>query len=115
MRSRQTPRSLALLGMTAACFSCFLASRHLPHMVRIGLHTLPTGIPLCYKPDMRKWMRERVKRRKKAPETGTAEPAQAPLQPAFYDVEPPAAEPPAKVTEPEISAPPVEEEEPQEL
>jgi predicted kinase len=59
---------------------------------------------------MRKWMRERVKRRKKAPETGTAEPAQAPLQPAFYDVEPPAAEPPAKVTQPEIAAPPVEQE-----
>jgi predicted kinase len=66
---------------------------------------------------MRKWMRERVKRRKKAPETGTAEPAQAPLQPAFYDVEPPAAEPPAKITQPEITPPPVEveEEEPQEV
>jgi predicted kinase len=63
---------------------------------------------------MRKWMRERVKRRKKAPEKGTAEPAQAPLQPAFYDVEPPAAEPPAKITQPEAAPEPADEE-PQEM
>lgn len=43
---------------------------------------------MCYKPDMRKWMRERLKRRKKEPEQGTAEPKPAPLQPAFYDTEP---------------------------
>jgi predicted kinase len=36
---------------------------------------------------MRKWMRDRLKRRKKEPETGTAEPTPAPLQPAFYDNE----------------------------
>ena len=48
---------------------------------------------MCYKPDMRKWMRERLKRRKKEPAQGTAEPKPAPLQPAFYDTEP--SEPPS--------------------
>jgi predicted kinase len=43
---------------------------------------------VCYKPDMRKWMSERLKRRKKEPEKAGAEPAPAPLQPAFYDTEP---------------------------
>jgi len=42
---------------------------------------------------MRKWMSERLKRRKKEPEKAGAEPAQAPLQPAFYDNEPAHAEP----------------------
>jgi predicted kinase len=37
---------------------------------------------------MRKWMSERLKRRKKEPEKAGAEPAPAPLQPAFYDTEP---------------------------
>jgi predicted kinase len=37
---------------------------------------------------MRKWMSERLKRRKKEPEKAGAEAAQAPLQPAFYDTEP---------------------------
>jgi predicted kinase len=45
---------------------------------------------------MRKWMSERLKRRKKEPEKAGAAPAPAPLQPAFYDTEPahsgPAAE-----------------------
>jgi len=48
---------------------------------------------VCYKPDMRKWMRERLKRRKKQPEKAGAEPTPAPLQPAFYDTEPPKEEP----------------------
>jgi len=43
---------------------------------------------VCYKPDMRKWMSERLKRRKKEPEKAGAEPAPAPLQPAFYDTAP---------------------------
>jgi predicted kinase len=34
---------------------------------------------------MRKWMRERLKRRKKPTETTPSEPAQAPLQPAYFD------------------------------
>jgi predicted kinase len=46
---------------------------------------------------MRKWMSERLKRRKKEPEKAGAEPAPAPLQPAFYDTEPAHAEP-----EPEV-------------
>lgn len=48
---------------------------------------------MCYKPDMRKWMSERLKRRKKEPEKAGAEPAPAPLQPAFYDNEPARPEP----------------------
>jgi predicted kinase len=54
---------------------------------------------------MRKWMRERLKRRKKEPEKAQAEIAPAPLQPAFYDTKPekeaaPAVEP-ANIEEPE--------------
>ena len=37
---------------------------------------------------MRKWMRERLKRRKKEPDKAGGAPAPAPLQPAFYDTEP---------------------------
>jgi predicted kinase len=36
---------------------------------------------------MRKWMRERITRRKKSPEDDKAQPAQAPLQPAYFDGE----------------------------
>jgi predicted kinase len=36
---------------------------------------------------MRKWMRERLTRRKKGTEKASGEPAPAPLQPAFYDNE----------------------------
>ena len=50
---------------------------------------------LCYKPGMRKWMRDRMKRRNKGkqdlPAKG-AEPAQAPLQPTFLDREAPAGQ-----------------------
>jgi predicted kinase len=48
---------------------------------------------VCYKPEMRKWMSERLKRRKKEPEKAGTETAQAPLQPAFYDTEPTRQEP----------------------
>src|SRR3954447_12231899 len=34
---------------------------------------------------MRKWMRDRLKRPKKSDEAGKSQPAQAPLQPAYYD------------------------------
>jgi predicted kinase len=58
---------------------------------------------VCYKPEMRKWMSERLKRRKKEPEKAGTEAAQAPLQPAFYDTEPaqpaPSIEPTPAVTE----------------
>src|SRR5262244_1144717 len=36
-------------------------------------------------PYMRKWMRERLQRRKKPQETKSSEPAQAPLQPAYFE------------------------------
>jgi predicted kinase len=56
---------------------------------------------------MRKWMRDRLKRPKKNAEGGKSEPAQAPLQPAYYDAaEAPAA--PAKSTEPETTEPEIE-------
>jgi predicted kinase len=54
---------------------------------------------------MRKWMRERLTRRKKGPEKG--EPAPAPLQPAFYDTEV-VSQPPRTAedhAEPEVSEP----------
>jgi predicted kinase len=52
---------------------------------------------VCYKPEMRKWMSERLKRRKKEPQKAGTEPAQAPLQPAFYDTEPAHQEPAVEV------------------
>ncbi|MGA8151945.1 MAG: AAA family ATPase [Terriglobales bacterium] len=61
---------------------------------------------------MRKWMRERIKRRKKEPEKAGAESTPAPLQPAFYDTEPTREEPRAEeshstpsAAEPETSEP----------
>ena len=54
---------------------------------------------MCYKPEMRKWMSERLKRRKKEPEKAGTEAAQAPLQPAFYDTEPAQPEHSVEVSE----------------
>jgi predicted kinase len=51
---------------------------------------------------MRKWMSDRLKRRKKPKESKPSEPAQAPLQPAYFDAEAAPAEP-VKATEPEPS------------
>jgi len=49
---------------------------------------------------MRKWMRERIQRRKKKETTEQAsQPAPPPLQPAYFDAAAPAAEPAAKVVE----------------
>jgi predicted kinase len=57
---------------------------------------------------MRKWVSERLKRRKKPQESKPTEPAQTPLQPAYFDAqEAPAAEPVAHA-EPEIEASPTE-------
>jgi predicted kinase len=50
---------------------------------------------------MRKWMSERLKRRKKEPEKAGTEPAPAPLQPAFYDTQPAHPEPPVERNQPE--------------
>jgi predicted kinase len=44
---------------------------------------------LCYKPDMRKWMRERLTRRKKTDPPASGEAAPPPLQPAYFDTESP--------------------------
>lgn len=57
---------------------------------------------MCYKPYMRKWMSDRLKRRKKTKEKEPkpSEPAQAPLQPAYFDAESAPAEP-AGTPEPE--------------
>jgi predicted kinase len=58
---------------------------------------LPASVSVCYKRYMRKWIRERVKRRKKDP-SGAEQKAAAPtpLQPKFYDNE---------TVEPEVKAP----------
>ena len=57
---------------------------------------------------MRKWMSERLKRRKKPQESKPSEPAQTPLQPAYFDAqESPAAEHVAH-PEPDIAASPEE-------
>jgi predicted kinase len=45
---------------------------------------------------MRKWMQDKLKRRKKTPEEKAADPA--PLQPAFYDTAPPPEPPAARAT-----------------
>jgi predicted kinase len=47
---------------------------------------------LCYKPYMRKWMSDRLKRRKKSQSSKPAEPAQAPLQPAYFEADAPPAD-----------------------
>jgi predicted kinase len=60
---------------------------------------------------MRKWMRERLQRRKKAPETKPSEPAQAPLQPAYFEGEAsPAPAVDRKEAKPETEAVPAETE-----
>ena len=56
---------------------------------------------MCYKPYMRKWMRDKLNRRKKTPEETAAQPA--PLQPAYF--EPGAQEPPQKSREVESQEP----------
>jgi predicted kinase len=63
---------------------------------------------VCYKPEMRKWMSERLKRRKKEPEKAGTEPAQAPLQPAFYDTEPAHQEPAREAKQATPAKPPLE-------
>src|ERR1700692_204258 len=54
---------------------------------------LPRPTPVCYKRYMRKWMSERLKRRKKPGDTPVKDGTKAPepLQPRFYDDEPTAA------------------------
>jgi hypothetical protein len=61
---------------------------------------------------MRKWMRDRLQRRKKSPATPSDQPAPPPLQPAYFDAEQAASEPQAEIhesenenNESEVSAP----------
>jgi predicted kinase len=63
---------------------------------------------LCYKPNMRKWMRDRLKRPKKNADAAKSEPAQAPLQPAYYDAADVPAPAAPKLTEPETAEPEIE-------
>jgi len=42
---------------------------------------------MCYKPYMRKWMRDRLTRRKKTPAEPSDQPAPPPLQPAYFEAE----------------------------
>jgi predicted kinase len=65
---------------------------------------------------MRKWMRDRLKRRKTKSETAPTEAASAPLQPDFYDNQPPApAEAPAAEITPEPFEPEAIEDSAQEV
>jgi predicted kinase len=61
---------------------------------------------LCYKPSMRKWMSERLKRRKKPAEKDATEAGPAPLQPKYFEGE-------ASATAPETEAPKPERYEPE--
>ena len=65
-----------------------------PGILRATGRGLPECTPVCYKQLMRKWMNDRLKRRKKAGDGASKEPAKAPepLQPKYYDNEPAAAE-----------------------
>ncbi|MEP6645116.1 MAG: ATP-binding protein [Acidobacteriaceae bacterium] len=54
-------------------------------LVHLCLPALLPSMLVCYKPDMRKWMSERLKRRQKSSEEAKAQPAAAPLQPAYFD------------------------------
>jgi len=83
-----------------------LVQRLVGHGTLARYSSLPGSTPVCYKPDMRKWMRERLKSRKKsAEEKGKGEATPAPLQPAYFHTEAPAAMPPPEVREPEAERP----------
>ncbi len=60
---------------------------------------------MCYKPYMRKWMREKLNRRKKSAEETKAQPA--PLQPAYFEPEAHQPQPEAREAEPAQGEPEV--------
>lgn len=75
---------------------------------------MPPPQHLCYKPDMRKWMRDRFQRRKKKPAESSDQPAPPPLQPAYFDAGQPPAAPDAEKESSRESAPSIaHESEPQ--
>jgi len=57
-------------------------------VVRDRLPTLLSQHAVCYKPSMRKWMRDRMKRRQKPAASEQAD-SPTPLQPAYFNTEPP--------------------------
>ncbi len=61
-------------------------------------------MPVCYKPFMRKWVRERMKRRKASKES-QPEASQTPLQPAYFDLKEPSKAEEAKPETPPESLP----------
>jgi predicted kinase len=69
-------------------------------MITLGL---PQTASLCYKPYMRKWMRDKLKRRKKSEDDAGTKPA--PLQPAYFEAEPGAAAPGAPASEQSLAEP----------
>lgn len=75
--------------------------RHLLGILAATGQRLRPHAPVCYKRYMRKWMSERIKRRKKGDDSSPKEQANAPvpLQPKYFESEP---QPPA----PEPEAPP---------
>jgi predicted kinase len=58
---------------------------------------------------MRKWMRDRLQRRKKKPEEASDQPAPPPLQPAYFEAEPETAAPGAGHMESEVSESPAQD------
>src|SRR5882672_11180074 len=93
-----------------------MGRREKGNVVQQGIRTaivrrLRRSVPVCYKRYMRKWMRERMTRRKKGDGTPTKEQANAPvpLQPKYFEASEAAPEPPAAVSrpkrEPEPEAP----------
>jgi predicted kinase len=60
---------------------------------------------------MRKWMRERLKRRKKTDDQASSEPKPTPLQPAYFDAEAHAGSSHTREDEPSVSVQPEEPEE----
>jgi predicted kinase len=95
---------LASAGSTNTTISCLVSktvaspkknSSHYHGWFPKTLRRLPRLRLLCYKPNMRKWMRERLQRRKKKPtaEGGETTPP-PPLQPAYFEAEIPPHRPP---------------------
>src|SRR5207302_8808956 len=64
---------------------------------------LPASGPMCYKAYMRKWMREKLNRRKKSADETAAQPA--PLQPAYFEPEAQQSQPEVREAEPAQAQP----------
>jgi predicted kinase len=84
-------------------------------MVLAATDALLASPSLCYKPSMRKWMSERLKRRKKPAEKDATEAGPAPLQPKYFEGEASTAAPETEAHKPErrepepVEPPPAEE------